>query len=258
MLDYEKINNTLDKIMTIADKTSSGIGMLKEMLEIFDPDDSVQLPQILNREEVQQLINEVDDPFSREAIALKTYCIFADSMAEYSNYLVEEYQDSSDDSSVDNILIGSVDYITKILVRIQAIFESFKKLKYGSKLYLPQINQFGFIMELLADRKDLVELYSYDFLSDVSEMWELIVEIIDQINDECDVRPFSEVIDNYYDSLAEVDEKNADAMSEAYKKREKKKVLKTYTKFIKKFTKEFSKQIEYEITRLTIWRIKNA
>ncbi len=252
MIDYGKIRNTLDKITSIVDTTKKGIEFTKDVLDTMMMEDTVEFPQVLTKEEAQNILLGLDDYEPEEAVALSTYCVFADSMAKYSNYLVDQYQTYGDDLSEDSIMIGSIEYIVEILIYFNSLIETLKKVRFGSKTCKFQLLQFAFIMDLMSGKTNLSEQYSFEFFDDVSELWEIIINIIDETNNKRDIKALSGMIEVYYDQITEVN-KQVNLALEDCNSRTKKKVEKTYVKFVRRCAKEFSKQLVYQI-RLLAYR----
>ena len=115
--------------------------------------------------------------------------------------------------------------------------------KYSYDLY---ITSFCFLSDLICGEKDLAEEYSFDFLTDVSELWEIIVAVTDQINSIEKFNSFSDYISIISHDLQKSSQLALEFINSDLSPRERRKMAKLLKKFVRVSSKKLSSKFALE------------
>lgn len=228
----EKINSTISWL----ERINAGLDYIKSMAS-----NAPQAPCILNEEETKELFEELENPYSIEGYVLNTYRLIADSCAEYSNYLTKNA-----DLTEDQMISCSLPYIAAIYTRLSQYFDALAKMKWKLHSYDRYTVSFAFLTDLICAKENLDEVYSLDFLSDVSELWEIVLTITDMIHEADGISPFSDYINELSLQIEQSNEKSLELLGLESSPRQRKKTMKLLKKYVHSGAKKLSNKFAFE------------
>ena len=201
-MEKNKLLDKLDKLSSFLEGAYEGISFLKGILN-DDQDTSPQAPIIPNAQELGAYFDDIDDGDSREAIALRTYQIFADSVADYADFLTEQWDETCDSKGEidrEQFTKLSVKYIETVFYQFSYVFKQIKETNWRSPEINDVISKFNFVVMLVCDHDALNELFDIDFIDDLCELMEILIATVDSINIKHRETPFSDRMNRFYDS----------------------------------------------------------
>lgn len=249
-MNKETFLNKLDKFNSFLEGACEGLTIMKELLE-SDDDSSPKLPVIPNYDEVEQYFEKIDDMYSREAVALRTYRVFADSMSCYASFLVEESDLISNENAFsEQFEKDSIKFILGVLYELHLVFDVFQKIKLGSDQYNEFLEGFHFTIALMCSDAPLNELYDVEFFDDLSELWEVLVGMVDMVNAKYGAPLFSEFLNKFYENWTVIEEYTLSVLNSDCSRWTKKRVLKKYVKAFRDAAKKMSNTLQIQASFL--------
>ena len=237
-----KFSEGIRKTIVALEKTEDGINYVKAFLDILaSGNEELQPPRILTQAETQELLDQLENPISFAGYVLRTYFLIADECAEYANFLVE-----NESCSKQEIVSGSLPYIELLYSKLAQLFKVLSKAKWNKDSYNAYITSFCFLSDLMCGEKDLSETYSFDFLTDVSELWEIIVGVTDQINSIEKFSSFSDYISFISYVLNQSTQMAIEFVQSDLPLKERRKKSKLYKKLVRECSKKLSTQLTFE------------
>ena len=184
-------------------------------------DSASEIPYIPTQHEIETLLNELDEVSLKETSALMTYQLIADQMSSLLSFLVD-----NNALKKEEIIAGSSKYISDIYLILSRFLSNLKKTKWDLDTCDEIIYSFLFLVDLIGTEKDLCDEYAFDFFADVSELWELIINITDEVHEEKGLTLFSQSISELYIQMDDVNDSIIDILNADLSLQEKKKVFK--------------------------------
>lgn len=240
--------NKLDKFNSFLEGAYEGLTIIKEILE-SDDDSSPKLPVIPNYDEVDQYIEKIHDMYSCEAVALRTYRMFADSMSCYSLFLVKQWDSiSTENSDAFRELFekDSIKYILGVLCELHLVFDAFQKIKLNSDQYNELLEGFHFTTALMCSDTPINELYDVEFFDDLSELWEILIGTVDTVNAKYGAPLLSEFLNKFYENWSVIEEYTVSVLNSDCSRWTKKRTLKKYVKTFKGAAKKMSDNLQIQ------------
>ena len=246
MPEQEKWIDRLNKLISITDKASEGLNFIKDIIDDSE-EEPPHIPYVPNAAEVVEMYKELDDDDVDAAIGLEIYHKMAKSMSAYCKYLVELLEEENEDVDAQEAIHKNMLYATDILVDMANLLRPVKKVKYkNNKKTNLLVRRFDFVNRLIGDADSLSETYPLPFLKDVSEILEVVVELVDTIDELNGREAFSGCIISYHEKIAAVDSIVTDIMNIEHRKRVQTKVMKKYIKFVRKYAKKLANKFGEE------------
>jgi len=237
-----KFSDGIRKTIAALEKTDTGINYVKDFLDILNTGNAdPQPPHILNRAETQAILDQMDSTSSFEGYVFRTYLIIADECAEYANFLIENELESDQE-----IISGSLPYIQNLYSQLAQFFKFLSKTKWDKYSCDLLITSFAFLSDLICGEKDLARVYSLDFLTDISELWEIIVEITDQINNTEKFNSFSNYITLISPGLNQSTQAAIEFLESDFSPRERRKMVRIFKKLVRRSSKQLASKFALE------------
>lgn len=216
-------SSKLDSFLSFVDKVAQGIDLIKSISDITNEDENYSLPNFPSNEEAVDLLHQSNDS---NIFEVATYCIIADSVKSYADYLVKYAGPNGGNS--DEIAKASLPYIARIYFDITCVLKSCCKIKMRAKNRGSQLSYLEVAAKLLC-QDDSLKDSSFDFLSDVAELLDMCLMITDSLGINQMYCSFGDLVKRNSEQICDGFE-NLKYLSYSVSERERKKALKAHIK----------------------------
>ena len=247
MSEQNKWLDRIDKLLSTVENVNNGLSVLRSILE--DTTEEPKLPQLPTPDEVDDILNHTKIESADDYFALVAYNGIADSMYDYANYLSSEgsrfLTGELSDSLRNEMIHHSIPYVFAIMCGLKGVFSAvyeFKKTQYKQYQKI-----FAFLHHFLDEESCLEELYAFEFFADVSELWEIVVMIMDEIDEQNNIEIFSSYLQAYCYDITRVSGNTFEILNSDESNWTKRKVLKKYQKNIHLYAKAIMSRLDTEL-----------